>query len=76
MLEGHVELIRKRREAAELRAAEARRRAGLARFHEANANDPVAAERYAAEAVTHERAVELQEQAAANQREHELHEQM
>ena len=75
MLEGHVDLIRKRREAAEVRAAEARRRAGLARFQEANATDPAAAERYAAEAVTHERAVELQEQAATSQREHELHEQ-
>ena len=73
MHNGHIELIRKRREAAEVRAAEARRRAGVARFHEANADDSAAAERYAVEAVTHERAVELHEGAAASQREHELH---
>ncbi|MFL5866511.1 MAG: hypothetical protein ACJ766_05355 [Thermoleophilaceae bacterium] len=72
MVEGHLDLIRNRRKAAESRAREARRRAGIARFREANASDPLTASLYAAEAAAHERAVELQEQAAASQHEHEV----
>lgn len=70
--EGHLNRIRLRREAAERRAAQARRRAGLARAQEAESTDPLSAARFASEALAHERAAELQLQAAESQREHEL----
>lgn len=70
-MDRHRQLIQRRREAALRRAEEARRRAGLARAREADASDPLAAARYAEEAVAHERAVELQRDAANNQLSHE-----
>ena len=69
---GGSDRVGARREAAQHRAASARRRAGLARVREVEALDPATAAQFAAEAETHERAAKLQDQAAESQRQHEL----